>query len=462
MKKFLALLMAMVMILAVASIASADEPIVVKYWHNRASGANQDALNAAMERFNSTIGAEKGIVAEATYIGGYPEIYAQVQLATQAGEQPAISVIGNTYVSQMIDDGLLANMAPYAEATGFDVNNLLDAFREIAGNTDGDLYSLPYIRSTPCFYYNKTMADELGIVIPAEPTIEDLVAACSKAYKVNEAGEVEVYGLEIYNDTGYYNAAWLWQLGEPMLSVEGDLESRTSPALDGTSMLKTMTDWYNWVQAGWCRPFDSTNASSIATEMMYQGKLFAVLQSSGSMKNIIKYMGEAGLEAGVAAFPTYDLNNKAVEIGGGQLVMIGEGNDEKTLAAAWELLQFLMSDNEVYENSMATGHHQVCCRVRQDEGILGCQSHLQGSLRSDAGSRCLPGVSCFHRPARVHRQLAGSLLSDGTGRFLDPRTGCSDDQGKQRSSAGQLIFITIFCGEARKGLPVQFIRLFTC
>ena len=47
MKKFLALLMAMVMILAVASIASADEPIVVKYWHNRASGANQDALNAA-------------------------------------------------------------------------------------------------------------------------------------------------------------------------------------------------------------------------------------------------------------------------------------------------------------------------------------------------------------------------------------------------------------------------------
>lgn len=356
MKKIAALILALVMILSVASVAMADEPIVVKFWHNRASGANQDALNAAMERFNTTIGAEKGIVAEATYIGGYPEIYAQTQLATQAGEQPAISVIGNTYVSQMIDDGLLADMAPYAEASGFDVNNLLDAFLKIAGNTDGHLYSLPYIRSTPCFYYNKTMADELGIVIPDAPTIDDLVAACSKAYKVNEAGEVEVYGLEIYNDTGYYNAAWLWQLGEPMLSEEGDLENRTSPALDGTSMLRTMTDWYNWVQAGWCRPFDSTNASSIATEMMYQGKLFAVLQSSGSMKNILKYMKEAGYEAGVAQFPTYDPENKAVEIGGGQLVMIGEGNDEKTLAAAWELLQFLMSDNEVYENSMATGY----------------------------------------------------------------------------------------------------------
>ena len=344
MKKIAALILALVMILSVASVAMADEPIVVKFWHNRASGANQDALNAAMERFNTTIGAEKGIVAEATYIGGYPEIYAQTQLATQAGEQPAISVIGNTYVSQMIDDGLLADMAPYAEASGFDVNNLLDAFLKIAGNTDGHLYSLPYIRSTPCFYYNKTMADELGIVIPDAPTIDDLVAACSKAYKVNEAGEVEVYGLEIYNDTGYYNAAWLWQLGEPMLSEEGDLENRTSPALDGTSMLRTMTDWYNWVQAGWCRPFDSTNASSIATEMMYQGKLFAFWASCASMANISKYMAEAGYELGVANFPTYDPNNPIVPIGGGNITLVEANNSDEIKEAGWEFIRFLIQE----------------------------------------------------------------------------------------------------------------------
>ena len=356
MKKIAALILALVMILSVASFAAAEEPTKVIFWHNRAAGANQDALNAAMERFNTTIGAEKNIEAEAVYIGGYPEIYAEVQLSTTAGDQPAISVIGNTYVSQMLEDELLADMMPYAQAAGFDTNNLIDAFMEIAGNTDGELHSLPYIRSTPVFYYNKTMADELGIEIPYEPTIEDVVAAAKAAYKVGEDGEVETYGLEILKDAGYLNAAWLWQLGEPMLSEEGDLETRTSPALDGSSMLTIMTDWYNWVQEGWCRPFDSTNASATAQEMIYQNKLFGMFASSGSMKNMLKYMAEAGMELGVACFPTYDLEHKAVEIGGGQLVMIDAGNDEKTLAAAWEVLQFLMSDNEIYENSMATGY----------------------------------------------------------------------------------------------------------
>ncbi len=366
MKKILAMVMALAMILSLASIAMADEPLTIKFWHNRSSGANYESIVAAMNRFNETVGKEKGIVAEETYIGGYPDIFSKVQLATQAGDQPAVCVIGNTYVSQMIDDDLLADMAPYAKATGFDVNNLLDAFMDIAGNTDGQLHSLPYIRSTPVFYYNKTMADELGITIPAQPTIDDIVAACSKAYKVNEAGEVVTYGFEIPKDAGYINAAWLWQLGEPMLSVEGDLETRTSPALDGTSMLKIMTDWDQWVnKEGWCRSFNSSTVSGSAAERMFQGMLFGFLASSGGMKNNLRGMEGAGLELGVAEFPTYDLNHKAVEIGGGQLVMISAGNDEKTLTAAWELMQFLMSDNEVYENSMMTGYLPITKSVAE-------------------------------------------------------------------------------------------------
>jgi len=358
MKKIAALLLALVMVLtASAALAySPDAPITIKFWHNRASGANYEALTASVERFNTTVGAEKGIVVEETYIGGYDVLFSQTQISTQGGEQPVVAVSGNTYVAQLMDDGLLADMAPLAAESGFDTANLIDAFLQIAGNTDGQLHSLPYVRSTPCFYYNKTMADELGIVIPAQPTIEDIVAACSKAYKVADNGEVEVYGLEIFNDSGYYNAAFLWQLGEPMLSVEGDLETRTSPALDGTAMKTIMTDWHDWVQAGWCRPFDSTNASSVATEMMYQGKLFAILNSSGSMKNMIRYMNEAGLELGVANFPTYNPENNRVEIGGGQLVLIGKGNSDEQLKAGWEFLQFLMSDNEVYENSIGTGY----------------------------------------------------------------------------------------------------------
>lgn len=356
MKKIIALVLAMMMVMTMsAALAdySPEKPITIEFWHNRSSGANYDALVASVNEFNETIGAEKGIIVKEVFIGGYPDIFTKAQLSTQNGEQPAITVIGNTYVTSMMDDELLADMAPYAEKTGFDQNNLMDAFNQIAGNTDGHLYSMPYIRSTPLFYYNKTWTDEAGIVVPEILTIEDMEKICAQMCHVGEDGET-VYGLELGNDAGYLNAGWLWQLGEPLLSEEGDLENRTSPAVDGTAMLKIMSDWDRWVKEGWCRPFNSGLAGS-SSERMYQGKLFAVIQSSGSIKNCIKYMTEAGFELGLAQYPTYDLNNPRVECGGGQLVMLKNDNED-IMSAGWELMQFLMSDKQVYLNSISTGY----------------------------------------------------------------------------------------------------------
>jgi len=358
MKKLLAVLMACALTASAASVAMADaaNPITIKFWHTRGSGANGETCTKQVQMFNETVGAEKGIIVEETYIGNYDTLYAQFQLSTQAGEQPAVVVSGNTYVVTLIDDGLIEDMMPYAEKDNFDVNNLIDAFMDIAGNTDGELYSLPYVRSTPLFYYNKTMTDALNIEVPAVLTIDKMIEICEAVYKVDETGEVLTYGLEIFNDSGYYNAAFLWQLGEPMLSVEGDTETRTSPALDGTAMLKHMTDWRAWVDAGWCRPFDATNASSTATEMMYTGKLFAILNSSGSMKNMTKKMAEAGYELGVAQFPTYDADNQYVECGGGQICLVKKGNSQEIMDAGWEFLKFLMTDDQQYVNSTGSGY----------------------------------------------------------------------------------------------------------
>ena len=144
----------------------------------------------------------------------------------------------------------------------------------------------------------------------------------------------------------------------------------TSPALEGTSMLKQLTDWQNWVKEGWCRPFDSTNASSIVKEMLYQGKIGCYLDSSGSMKNNIKFMTEGGYELGVARFPTYDVDKRAVEVGGGQIALIGKGNTEEQIEAGWEFLKFLMTDEQVYLNSTRSGYLPVTKSVATYEPML--------------------------------------------------------------------------------------------
>ena len=109
-----------------------------------------DATVQAVDDFNATIGKEKGIVVEQQFIGSYNDLYTKTQMASQSGEQPVVVSSGNTYIAPLIDDGILCDMMPMAKKDGFDVSNILDCFMEIAGNTDGTLYSLPYIRSTPC------------------------------------------------------------------------------------------------------------------------------------------------------------------------------------------------------------------------------------------------------------------------------------------------------------------------
>ncbi|MGI6654468.1 MAG: ABC transporter substrate-binding protein [Christensenellales bacterium] len=349
------LIILVVAMLALTGFAAAQsEPTTVQFWHTRGSGANYDALLASVDAFNATVGKEKNIFVEETFIGGYNEILTKTQLAIQAGEQPDIVVIGNTMVGNLIDDGLLVDLLPYAQKSGFDVNNLMTPFQKIYGNADGTLYSLPYIRSTPMFYYNKTMSDAKGLTPPT--TIEEVVEFCKALYEKDaETGEVKVYGFEILNDFGYYHAAFLQQLGSGMFTPDG----KSSPALEDGTMLRILTDWRTWVDEGWCLPFASTSAGSQMKEMFYQGKLGAYLDSSGGLRNTIKAMDEAGLELGVMPFPTYDVNKPLAEIGGGQIVAIAAGNSEEEIAAAWEYLQFIMTDEQVANNSIGSGYLPV-------------------------------------------------------------------------------------------------------
>lgn len=82
MKKLVSFALALIMVLSLCSFASAEEPTLVRFWHNRSSGANLEACEKAVDEFNNTIGKEKNIHVEATYIGGYPELYSKCQLAS--------------------------------------------------------------------------------------------------------------------------------------------------------------------------------------------------------------------------------------------------------------------------------------------------------------------------------------------------------------------------------------------
>lgn len=356
MKKLVSILLVLVLALACSATAFADgDPITLKFWHHRGSGAQYECVTHAVNGFNETVGKEKGIVIEESYIGGYVDLFSQIQLAVQSGEAPNIVSAANTYVAYMLEDDYLVDMAPLAEAEGYDITgNLMDWLLQIGGNTDGQIHSMPYCRSTPLFYYNKGIAKELGIEIGDMITIDELKKFGEAAMVKNDAGEITRYGFEIFNDFGYYNAAWIYQLGSEYM-VEGG----GSPSLEDGTMLKVLSDWREWVDAGWCRPFDVTNAGDTAQTMFVNGELAAYMNSSAGLGNLMIAAAETGVEVGVAMFPTYNPENHVAEIGGANISIISADNSDEEIQASWEFVKYLMSDEEQFFNAKTSGY--VAC-----------------------------------------------------------------------------------------------------
>ena len=201
MKKLVSLALALIMVLALGSTAlaySPEKPITIQFWHNRGSGANLDATVQAVDDFNATIGKEKGIFVEEIFQGGYADIVPKLEMASQSGGLPAVGVTSGVRASILLDDGLLADMAPYAAKTGFDFSVFFESLLDVPGNENGEIRSLPYVRSTPVFYYNKTMADAKGLKAPE--TVAEL-EAFAKALNTYDPATGE-YGVNVVEIPG--------------------------------------------------------------------------------------------------------------------------------------------------------------------------------------------------------------------------------------------------------------------
>jgi len=371
MKKLVALLLATLMLASCMSFASADEPIVLQFWHHAGSGGIYNAVSAAVANFNATVGAEKGIVVEEVYIGAYADLFAKTQLAVQAGEAPDVAVVSNAYVPFALSDDFLIDMAPYAARDGVDLNNILDCFMEIGGNQNGEFHSIPYCRSTPVIYYNKALVAEAGLnwedeghMVPIEEVLQ--LGEYCKAYDAN--GNQIRWGYSSVNDFTYLSAAHIYQMGSSYMSAEG--EGAPISQTDG-ALLKVLSDWRGWIDEGLYRSYESTDASNVNIQLVLSGNLAAYPASCSGLTKMMKKCDEAGIDLGIAYFPTYDVNNHVALIGGGNVAMIEDSTTtEETKNASWEFVKFLLADEQVATVHLETGYFPVTKSAVNDPRIV--------------------------------------------------------------------------------------------
>lgn len=303
------------------------EPITITWWH-ALEEQYADTVEKIVNDFNNS---QDLITVKAEYVGSYSEVNEALVAANAAGDGlPAITVANTPYVAQYGEGGLTEDLTPYIEATGYDVEDFGDGMIA-ASQYEGKQVSLPFLISTQIMFYNKDMADEMGITMPS--TWEEMDTFMKEGTVKAADGTTETYATIIPGwDQWYFETFYLNQ-GVKIINddqVTTDLNSDT--AVEIAAKLK---EWCDNGYTYWTGTAD--DASSNMRNNFISGKALSVIHTTSLYDT---YVDQCDFEVGMAWLPGGETKNQEI---GGCVLLIPSKNDQATKNAAWQFMQYLCS-----------------------------------------------------------------------------------------------------------------------
>lgn len=306
------------------------------FWYSWQDKVAENNLELT-QKFNDTIGKENNIHITAEYQGTYDDLHAKLQSAFVANEQPAISVMEIGSIKTFASAGMLEPLDSYISDEK--ETNFLPGLMENS-YVDSKLYGVPYLRSTPIFYYNKTLFDQAGIT-EAPKNWEELASASKQLESLG------VKGFGFLNDVWHFEALTKGNGGNTVSADETTAVFNQTEALEAVSFLKDGLANNNF------KYYSGNNASdTLSTEQMNQ-KVAMWLGSTGSLNNTLDIANQNGYEIGTAFIPCG--KEYSVPTGGCNIVMTSKLNDKQKEAAAM-FINFMTDQEQVVYSHKKTGY----------------------------------------------------------------------------------------------------------
>ncbi|HJD30425.1 MAG TPA: ABC transporter substrate-binding protein [Candidatus Eisenbergiella stercorigallinarum] len=321
-----------------ASSGSKD-PIELTFWF-----ANSDTVETyigeATERFNSTVGAEKGIHVTAEYQGEYTDLHQKLQAAYIAGTAPQLTVLEIGAVGMFAQGGMIQSLDDRIEAEGMDMGDFHDGLLYNC-YIDDSCYALPFLRSTSILYMNTSLLEQAG-VNPDEIETWDDVAEASE--KVKEA--TGKYGISMPINYWFHEAFMLTWGG---FTVN---EDETQCTVDN-EVDRTVINYFKDLRdRGLAHLYPYAEADKMSADLMDQDAAF-FFQSTGGLSQMLSIADELGFGLQTAFIPKG--TQYGVTTGGCNIAMLS-GLSEEQQNAAWEYIKFMTTVDETVEASIVTGY----------------------------------------------------------------------------------------------------------
>ncbi len=320
--------------------SSSNDTIELTYWYcwtDKIKENNEERI----QEFNDTVGKEKGIHVTAESQGSYDDLNAKLESAFVAGEAPDVCVMVINSTKVFADGGMIQPIDDFVSTD--DLNDFWPGLMDNC-KVDGKLYGVPYLRSTPVLYYNKTLFDKVGLDSSAAPaTWDDMV----KASDALASAGVKGYGF--YADSweleafAFCNGGTLWSDG--ILGTDATFAEQ--PALDMARWFQDNVKSHNFTFIGGSNASDSLDSNAANQQVGMW------VSSTADLTHIRSLAEQGNYEVGVGFIPK-NVQNK-VPTGGCNLVMCGNIDGERRNAAA-ELINFMTSADAAVKNHLKTGY----------------------------------------------------------------------------------------------------------
>ncbi len=196
MKRFLALALALMMVLPLlgmtAAFAEAVTMETITVWSDNAH--EKELRMKQVEEFNNTIGKEKGIHIEYTVYGdSYSD---SIKIAAQADEAPDMFRADTKFMQDFVNAGYVVPLSamPGGDDLVKKFDGLLAKQYHIFNN---DVYTLPYNLTTYKFVVNTDLFEKAGIEVPYDGWTWDQVREYAKQITDVSGGKAYGFGLSL-------------------------------------------------------------------------------------------------------------------------------------------------------------------------------------------------------------------------------------------------------------------------
>jgi sn-glycerol 3-phosphate transport system substrate-binding protein len=290
--------------------------------------------------------------------GGYDAVAERLEAAAAGGggNLPTMAIIEETFLGRfhpIVEDmsgylppGVIANYQPGLLASGY---------------IGGSLYAVPFNRSMPVLFYNKTMFESSGVTSP--PATWEEFRKIAEALSDPERG---IRGAGLCWDTD----AWIFE--SVLYSWGGDILDGVNKNVvfnDGGRAAEIVKFFQEMEEERTLfSPYDHQEDPwiTVATEML-QGRVCMMLGSNGMYSLNSQWMADAGYELGMAMQPSFG-GTPSVATGGGNIVVFRSASEEQK-SAAGKFMEFLARDEYAGEYAVLTGYLPVTNTAMDSEKL---------------------------------------------------------------------------------------------